>query len=146
VTRLPQVTRWAATHRTGRGRDASSEPALPYAWAELVARRAPQLLAEPGQRPSGARRGGHAPAPRFPELPAGSQHRAVVASRWPELTEDTRNPNSQYPQPAFDESGNRDLWPSLPDDTELWLVPRTAFSEVQLRYLDQEQEGRPWNG
>jgi hypothetical protein len=34
----------------------------------------------------------------------------------------------------------------LPEDAELWVVPRAAFTESHLRYLDQEQEGRPWNG
>jgi hypothetical protein len=233
---LSKVTRWATIRRaairpaagsaatgsaatTSRNRPApAADVRPPAAWAELVALRAPQLLAEPGQQPSGARRGGHAPeqrrrrrpeqqqadppewpvvrhrplpekpvpqepmprepvlqesvrqepvwgrrisrqswqpsstgpvasrraatAPRFPQLPGEPTHRAVAANRWPELADDRYHGR----EPVFDEDGDRSPWPALPDDTELWLVPRAAFTERQLRYLDQEQEGRPWNG
>jgi len=176
LARLARVTRWAATHRvrTSRHRPATATDVRPpAAWTELVARRAPQLLTQPGPQASGARRGKpQADAPtrehRTPRLPLPPVERHLPEPTWPvagrratgtpRFPQDTprqlEQPTSRWPslpdeqhhgrEPVFNDS-DRGLWPALPDDAELWLVPHAALTESHLRYLDQEQEGRPWN-
>jgi hypothetical protein len=93
--------------------------------------------------------------------PAGQRPRSVPAALLSQPMRVTEQPQPQpheqsqptrQPQPTLPVEAapigpaTPDRWPSLPDDTPLWLpAPAAAVTSDRVR-LDDEQRGLPWNG
>jgi hypothetical protein len=52
-------------------------------------------------------------------------------------------PTLEFPSPFASPTGafESDHWPALPDDTDLWTVPRSPHAPEHLRLLAREQAG-----
>lgn len=85
---------------------------------------------------------------RFPPVPLRrngdwrsgppARERSAPAPRGP----DTRWPAAPSDGPwQWTSSLPTDRWPALPDDSSLWTPPVSAFTDAQIRRLDDEQRG-----
>ena len=84
--------------------------------------------------------------PKWPALPAaGPAEPPRAGARFPVLPDQSGATGQGRPAWPWSDS-EPGSWPALPDDGPLWNVASPAYVEEQIRRLEEEQRGMPWNG